>query len=411
MNMKKILSVILFIACVGFVPHNSFAEEGTTGTCEMTITTENLGIANAASPTNYCKGSIVGFYEAGKFHLDGVYTGQVEYSGQKFVITNPFSPNVEEILTVYTVDSEDDGLDYVRISGSNRLNTAIEVSKQGWPRGLTSSEKSVIIARADDPADALAASSLSGLKNAPILLTYSSSMNQAVLDELNRLNPKKVYFVGGAAAVGTEIERKLVRLGYKTERLAGASRFETAAKINEVVTEESKATKAIIANGYTVADALSASAYASIKGVPVYLANKDNLPVDLPNNINTVDIYGGKAVISENIPTQLKSKGYMVNRISGTNRYGTSVEGAGHLDTTSPNVILVRGESTSKTKQDYPDAVVASGLAKQLNAKILLIHPSKTPYEVRAFLKNNKGKIYVLGGESAISEKVIKSLF
>ncbi|BCB05836.1 cell wall-binding repeat-containing protein [Bacillus sp. KH172YL63] len=409
--MKKLLSVIFIISMFVILPSYSFAEEGTTGTCEMTIMTNNLGIENAATPTNYCKGAIVGFYQAGLFHLDGAYTGQVKYSGQKFAISNPFSPNVEEILTVYTIVPGENAMNYVRISGSNRLDTAIEVSKQGWPTGLTSPEKSVIIARADDPADALAASSLSGLKNAPILLTYSSNINQAVLDELKRLSPKKIYFVGGTAAVGKEVESKIVRLGYKTERLSGASRFETAAKINELISKESKVTKAIIANGYTVADALSASAYASIKGVPIYLANNDNLPVELPNHINTVDIYGGKAVISEKLSNRLKAKGYSVNRISGKNRYGTSVDGAKQLYTTSPNVILVRGESTSKTKQDYPDAVVASGLAKQLHAKVLLVHPTITPDEVKNFLKNNKGKIYVLGGESAVSKEVIKSIF
>ncbi|WP_416435539.1 cell wall-binding repeat-containing protein, partial [Priestia megaterium] len=43
------------------------------------------------------------------------------------------------------------GKEYVRLAGKDRLDTAIQISKTGWPTGLTSSEKSVILARSDNP--------------------------------------------------------------------------------------------------------------------------------------------------------------------------------------------------------------------------------------------------------------------
>jgi len=169
-------------------------------------------------------------------------------------------------------------------------------------------------------------------------------------------------------------------------------------------------TKAIIANGYSVADALSASADAAINGVPIYLTDKDKMPVDLPDTITSVDIYGGTAVISKAISDQLEAKGISVNRISGTNRYTTSVAGAQHLTGANSNIILVRGQSVHITKQDFPDAVAASALAKKLNAKILLVHPTNFVQETKNYLQGKNLNVYVLGGEGAIPESMLNRL-
>ncbi|WP_409252118.1 cell wall-binding repeat-containing protein [Bacillus sp. SCS-153A] len=260
-----------------------------------------------------------------------------------------------------------------------------------------------------NPADALAASSLSGVKDAPILLTYSTRVNQSVLNELNRLNAQKIYLLGGHSAIQPEVESDLVNRGYSVERVADATRFETAARINEVAGTSTN-TRAIIANGYSVADALSASADAAINGIPIYLSYKEQLRVSLPASVTRVDVYGGKAVVPETLVTQLKSQGLSVNRIAGSNRYTTSIAGAQNLHNTDSNIILVRGESTSAIKQDYPDAVAASGLAKQLNAEIMLVHPTRDITEIKNYLLGKNLKAYVLGGEAAVSTPVLTKL-
>jgi putative cell wall-binding protein len=405
--MKRIISVILFSIMIGITPAHSFANQLPMGTCEMTISMNDYGFENGVSPNNYCEPVAVGFFAAGSFHIESTYTGRVEYSGQKFTISNPMSPNMQEILTVYLVDANGKEItDYTRIAGNSRLDTAIEVSKKGWPNGVIHPEKSVILARADDPADALSASSLSGLKSAPILLTYPSKIDQSVLTELKRLNAKKVYIVGGTSAISKTVEDKLKGAGYSVNRLSGSSRFETAYKINEVVLEVKQTyKKAIIVNGYTVADALSASAYASSGETPIYLSEKNKLPVNLPKSISSVDIYGGTGVVSDQLANQLKGDGIAVKRISGVDRYSTSVAAAMEMDGHDmvTNTILVRGESTTKTKHDYPDAVVAASLASRFDAKILLVHPTKDKTEIKKYLEQKHGIVYVIGGEAAIS--------
>ncbi|WP_409252114.1 cell wall-binding repeat-containing protein [Bacillus sp. SCS-153A] len=416
MKLRNLISVML--AAVLFSSSNAaLASESnlTYGECEMTISVDDVYFENRVSATNYCEPVIDGYYGAGNFGLSGSYSGPVDFSGQKFEVSNPFSPNVHEVLTVNLVGPNGEPVkDYIRFAGKSRLDTAIEVSKRGWPTGLTfPPEQAVILARADDPADALAASSLSGAKDAPILLTYPTKIDQAVLDELNRLKPENIYLLGGTSAIHPTVENKLNTLGYNVERIAGTNRFETAGKINDIVLSvNDQNTKAIIVNGYTVADALSASAYASTQRVPIYLATKDKAPIDLPGNITSVDIYGGTSVISDSLFNALKSKGITVNRIAGKNRYDTSIAAveeqfAGPL----LKVILVRGESTSSTKQDYPDAVVASALAHKYGTKLLLVHPTKSNEEIKDYLQSlDTYRVFVLGGENAVPDDMIQYL-
>ncbi|WP_409251794.1 cell wall-binding repeat-containing protein [Bacillus sp. SCS-153A] len=299
--------------------------------------------------------------------------------------------------------------DFTRLSGSNRLSTALEVSQTGWPNGLTTSEKAVVLARADDPADALAAASLAGVKDSPILLTYPEKLDDSVLNELKRLGVKKVYLLGGTAAISSNVEKTLTSNGYSVQRIAGASRYQTAYKINDVA-GTSKGSKAILANGQTVADALSASASSSIQEIPIYLSAKNELGVELPSNIKHVDIYGGTAVISEAVENKLKSKGITVRRVAGKDRYATSVAAANQLNINSNKIILVRGTSVKKGKEDYPDAVAASGLANKLNARVLLIHPTNANSSSKSYLSGKNLSTYVLGGKAAISNTGLSGL-
>jgi hypothetical protein len=77
------------------------AAEGSTGACEMTITTSNT-YYNKAGATNSCSGQISGYYIDNQFYISGQYHQPVEYSGQKFTVYLETSQNTKDILTVYT---------------------------------------------------------------------------------------------------------------------------------------------------------------------------------------------------------------------------------------------------------------------------------------------------------------------
>jgi putative cell wall-binding protein len=294
-----------------------------------------------------------------------------------------------------------------RFSGKNRILTSISVSQQGWPLGLDNAGKIVIIARADQPSDALAASGLAGVKESPILLTYSNKIPTAVTNEIKRLNAKSVYVLGGTGAVNEEVVKELRGISLNVIRIYGHDRFETANNINKIANLYNNK-EAILANGITIADALSASSVSAINKIPVYLTTKDKLEVSLSETIETVYIFGGTNAISQEVENELIQKGKKVIRFSGKDRFETSLNINKHFNPNVNNLLLVKGLSITSTNADYPDAVTAGGLAKRYNAKTVLLNPEKYIQEVDTLLKSKPHNLLIMGGDGAIPNKLLK---
>jgi putative cell wall-binding protein len=317
------------------------------------------------------------------------------------------------LITTFFVHAHDISAsdDYTRLAGKSRLDTAIQISQYGWPNGLMNAERAVILARADNPTDALSSASLAGAKDAPILLTFPNYLSPEVLAEIKRLKADKVYLLGGTGAIKEEVETTLINEGLSVVRINGANRFETAVLINEAAGSSMK-TRAIIANAFTVADAISASTDAAINEIPIYLSKKDKLPIKLPVNIRSVDIYGGKSVISDEVVKQLEAEGISVNRVSGKSRYETNIAALNKLNkVTIDNMIIVRGTSVNTEKEDYPDAVAASGLANKMNAMVVLTNRNNTPNATKGFINEHyrEGQsTFVLGGKVAIANQALR---
>jgi len=82
-----------------------------------------------------------------------------------------------------------------RLAGASRIETAVAISAHAFPDGA----EVVYLARADDPADAVAGGSLT---DGPILLVPScGDLPQVVRAEIERLAPDRVVALGGPAAV------------------------------------------------------------------------------------------------------------------------------------------------------------------------------------------------------------------
>ncbi|GAE01846.1 amidase [Clostridium botulinum B str. Osaka05] len=110
--------------------------------------------------------------------------------------------------------------------------------------------------------------------------------------------------------------------------------------------------------------------------------------------ISSAIVLGGKGVAG--------AKGdYNVNRISGKNRYETSINIANQYNSEKfENVIIANGN-------DFPDALAGSALSKKLKAPILLVNENISSSREAINLIKNKlsknGSIYILGGEGAVS--------
>ncbi|WLD93002.1 ABC transporter substrate-binding protein [Alkalihalobacillus sp. AL-G] len=311
------------------------------------------------------------------------------------------------LLSVFPADKAEAADTFNRLWGEDRLETAVKISQRGWPDGLDNADKSVVLARADDPADALAASSLAGVKDAPILLAYPYEIDQIVLNELVRLKAEKIYVLGGTVAISKPVEDKLLANGYEVERIAGDNRFETAFDINATAGTD-KSTKAILVNGFSVADALSASSVAAIEQIPIYLTKQGELPKNLPASVEEITVYGGHQVVSSTVLDQLEETGFEVNRVAGENRYETNLKILQSI-VDPQNLILVKGTAATGN-QDYPDAVAASGLAHRLGGYIVLIHDTRVIDSVNTYLDSTSTNYLVLGGTTALPNDVFKEM-
>lgn len=112
-----------------------------------------------------------------------------------------------------------------RISGKNRYETSVEVSRRIFPHA-----KYAIVASGENFPDALIGGTLASQILAPILLTSKYSISEDALAEIERLNVEKIFILGGTAAVSPSVEIKLVDIA-PVERLAGKDRYETAEEI------------------------------------------------------------------------------------------------------------------------------------------------------------------------------------
>lgn len=295
------------------------------------------------------------------------------------------------------VDYIDEPESVRRISGSDRYSTAVAISKEGWD---TSSK--VVLARGNDYADALAGVPLAYQLDAPILLTRSDLIVPDTMAEITRLGAQSVIILGGYGAISEKAEKELQARGLETLRLAGSTRYQTAAYIAEYLSSQVDIDKAVLARGDNFPDALAAASYAATNGYPILLVGSTFLPGATAQAIDDLGIQdfiavGGTGVISQELLQQLPS----ATRIAGANRYETAVELIKYF--TPPLSLLYFATGTN-----YADAVTGGVLAAKNNSGMLLVRPNQIPQAVKDYISETANhQIMLFGGINAINDNVI----
>jgi putative cell wall-binding protein len=285
-----------------------------------------------------------------------------------------------------------------RVSGDDRYATAVEISKAGWDTADT-----VVLARGDDYADALAGAPLAHKLQAPILLTGTNVLPQVVEDEIMRLGATKVVILGGLTAVSQAVEDKLVEMKLSVERVQGEDRFDTAKEIALKVAPDGVET-AVVAYGLNFPDALAAASYAAAKGYPILLVANGSIPnvtkVALQGLLveNTI-VVGGETVVPAAVLDELPN----ATRYAGDNRFDTSVTLAEEFAPEADHFYVATGLG-------FADAVTGAVLAAKNNTGLLLVG-NTLPKSVEEFVTGNGVKaLTVLGGSSSVSDEVAEAL-
>lgn len=295
-----------------------------------------------------------------------------------------------------------------RVSGNTRYDTMGSLTERGnWAKG-----GSVVLASGANYPDALAASSLAGGFNGPILLTDPNGLSGAAKNQLELLCPSKVFIVGGNAAVSPAVERQVKELlgsGCAVFRVAGQTRYETSLVAAEINPKSSDTV--IVATGGNYADALSVSPYAFASGSPVVLCDKSSgLTAGAMGTIRSEKyskalIVGGAAAVPASVERQLRSAGVKnITRLSGATRYETSTKIA-DFELKSGLGFRMDGVMLA-TRKNFPDALSAGPLAGRSRSPLLLVDPGAS--YVSSYLSKYKGTVRsatVVGGAAAVPER------
>ena len=326
--------------------------------------------------------------------------------------------NVTQECIIEDITSRKDVNKYLRktsapiteLTGSDRYETAVKISKEGWKNG---SDKVVII-NGDVSIDGIISTPLATTYNAPILLVEKNNVPNSVKSELKRLNPRDVIIIGDENAISKTTANQIKStVNASQTRLKGSNRYETSLLIAKEIDKNHDVEKVYItnANGGEV-DALTIAAKAGQDKQPIILTDKNSITDNTYKWLKSEDLQnayfiGGPQMISTNVINK-------VNDITKDNVTNNRVYGADRHETNA-NVIKKfytddELEAVLVAKSDVlVDALAAGPLAANLKSPILI-----TPKTyVSAYHKDNleaksANKVYKIGG--GLTSKVMSSI-
>ena len=281
-----------------------------------------------------------------------------------------------------------------RLSGATRYDTMERiVGAGGWRSGGT-----VIVASGGNYPDALAASGLAGVLDAPIVLTDGNTLSVQASARLTSLAPSRIIVAGGRAAVSDGVVAALRGICPDVERVAGETRVDTSLELYRK--GSGWGSTAILATSGNFADALSVSSYAYAANAPVFLVDPGTgltrAQKAALGTFGQVLVVGGENAVPSRHVAGLPG----VTRLSGATRYETSERIA---EWTTGHGLGMDGVVYA-TGANFPDALAAGPLAGRAGAVTLLVADAHSP--AVSFSADYRGKVdraYVVGGENAVS--------
>ena len=308
---------------------------------------------------------------------------------------------------------------FTRFAGQHRFDTAAKIA-QGSEFGAVTN---VVMATGDNFPDALAGSYLAGALTSPILLTRRDSLPSETTTVLAGLQAKSVTLLGGTSAISGAVEDDLRRRGLDVRRVAGTTRYETAAAAARqaalaaaIGTVASKKT-AFVATGEAFADALAAGPASFAGKLPILLTTRDSLSAPTKQaiqdlKIEQVIILGGTNAVGVGAEGELRSTPGVtgVARIVGADRTQTATGVAqfalDNLGFTDDHINLARGD-------DFADALAGGPHGgRELGVTLLAASSSNLDNPTNAnstFLRAHAATLetgHIFGGTAALAASV-----
>ena len=314
-----------------------------------------------------------------------------------------------------------------RISGPDRVATAVEMSRQSFDGARTA-----IVASAESFPDALVAVQLADAVEGPVLLTPSASLDGRVAGELERLGVRKVVMAGGEVALSARVQRQLEARVASVRRVGGATRYETAANLAREALQArgtDRAGRVLVTTGENFPDALAAGPFVGHGDLPLVLARPalqappgedgqvpppvvpadDDVARDFLADVGAdrVTVLGGPAALGSEVVEHVAA-GRATDRIAGSDRFDTArrlTQAAVDAGGSARDVLVATG-------RNYPDALSAGPAALARGGVLVLTEKDAVPTPTRQWLQavGSWRSWRVVGGPVAVSHATVREL-
>ena len=332
---------------------------------------------------NYIKANMTNFTQ------ETVVKGNT--TGKKLTV---IGQNGTFIVTVWgnpVVNTEDSTIG--ALAGLDRCETAVQVSQEGWKKS-----NDVILVGWGGTVDGLAAAPLASTINAPILVSNKTTLGKETKAEIDRLEAKTVYVVGGEKTVPQSIINELDAMGVKVERIAGEDRMRTSFAIAKKLDTLNDVTTTYFVGGYKgEADALSIAATAAKEKQPIILIEENRIADDVKiwlkeEKLSKANIIGGTYAINENINNDVAE---IVG--TGTNKVIERIQGKDVAETNAKVIERFHKEADAifiAQDENLVDALAAGPLAAKKNAALVLATNKVTIDQKQAIEKTKAYKLF-----------------
>ncbi len=209
------------------------------------------------------------------------------------------------------------GISAERVAGKDRFGTGVAAAARVTPGAMGDLGLTAIIASSEVFADALVAGPFAARGIHPVLLTPPDELHADVSGYLGEAGISHIVLMGGTAALSESVEQSVKDLGIEVSRMAGSTRYDTAAKAAELVDDRYSDTAGQtcfddstvgLARARVPFDSFSAAPLLGRLCAPLVLADPAQIPPDTATYLDaareanpSVDlrVFGGDAAVSQ----------------------------------------------------------------------------------------------------------------
>lgn len=216
-----------------------------------------------------------------------------------------------------------------RTAGATRYDTATAIAQRNTTTPTAPGRgRTVLLASGETFADALAVAPVSYATQLPLLLTTKNTLPETTEQYLRSRSIDAVVIVGGSGVITPAVESRLVELGVRHERLAGADRTATASAVawwtRDVLGWSLDHLN--LARGDRFADAVAAGPHAGQEQAPLLLAASpavlgpatEDVFGSAATTLTSIHVFGDQGAVSDETLEGAKAAGTSADRCAST---------------------------------------------------------------------------------------------